>query len=146
MKFIFTLAILVMVSAPSIAQKYALLDKDMIRPVRFTNQFTPTDQKQGLFPVEKKHLKEFVKVLEQIIGQLSSPVRLKEAKQFKIGCTVFEGKLLSLAPGDRLDYVINSNCTGYNMSVHLSDFKMSPENNIYFIKTWIKYIRASNHK
>jgi hypothetical protein len=146
MKFIFILAILFMVSAPSIGQKYALLDKDMIRPVRFTNQFTPTDQKQDLFPVEKKRLKEFVKVLQQIVGQLSSQARLKEAKQYKVGCIFFEGKLLSLARGDRLDYVINSTCTGYNMSVHLSDFKLPPENNIYFINTWIKYIRASQYK
>ena len=143
MKFIFTIAIMVMASTVACAQKYALLDKDMIRPVTFTNHFTPMDKNIGLLPVEKQHLKGFVKALEEIAAALSSQGRLKEAKQYKIGCTRFEGKLLSLARGDKLDYVITSNCVGYNMSVHLCDFKLSPENNLYFIRTWIKYIKAS---
>ena len=146
MKFIFTLAILIMASGGAMAQKYALLDKTMMKPVSFTNSYSQIDRKQNLLPVEKQQLKKFVKALEEIAANLSSPARMKEPKQYKIGCTKFEGKLLSLARGDKLDYVITSNCVGYSISVHLCDFNLGKENNLYFIKTWIKYIKASYYK
>ncbi|MEO6818322.1 MAG: hypothetical protein ABI266_09105, partial [Ginsengibacter sp.] len=72
--------------------------------------------------------------------------RLKEAKQYKIGCVDFRGQLLSLSKGDKLDYVLTSNCVGYNISMHLCNFNIGTENNIYFVKTWIKYIRATTPK
>ena len=143
MKLFFTFAILVMASTATYAQKYALLDKTMIRPVTFTNNFSPNDNKLGLMPVEKQHLTQFVKGLEEIAVAISSTSRLKSVKQYKIGCTRFEGKMIALDRGDKLDYVLTSDCAGYSISMHLSDFNLSPENNLYFVKTWIKYIKAS---
>lgn len=132
-----------MASPTPVLKKYALLDKSMMKPVTFTNKYTTLDKTQGLFPIEKKDLKEFVKALETIAADLSSPNRIKVARQFKIGCTRLNGKILALDRGDKFDYVLTSTCGGFDVSVHLCDFSLSPQNNLYFVQTWIKYIKAS---
>ena len=146
MKFILTMAIFLMATPTPVVKKYALLDKSMMKPVTYTTHYTTLDKNEGLFPIEKKHLNEFVKVLEIIAADLENPNRLKQARQFKIGCINFNGKLLALDRGDKLDYVISSTCAGFDVKVHLCDFNLTPENNLYFVKTWIKYIKASMPK
>ncbi len=121
------------------AQKYALLDKRLAQPITYTNKVTSNDQFNGLFPVEKKWLPQFIKDLEEIKNKLSSKGSF-EAKQYTLGCTKFTGVKVSLASEDRLDYVITSNCDGVKISMHLCDAKMTNAGNLFFIKTWIKYI------
>ena len=143
MKFLLTIAIFLMATPTPAIKRYALLDKAMMKPVSYTTNYTTLNKNQRLLPVEKKHLNEFVKALEIIAADLSSPNRLKKARQFTIGCTKFNGQLLALDRGDKLDYVITSNCAGFDVSVHLCNFNLSPENNLYYLNTWIKYIKAS---
>jgi hypothetical protein len=123
------------------AQKYVLLDKNLIQPVHFSNTVTLTDKVNGFFPVEKKNIKQFVNALEEINQKLSLKDSKTEAKQYQMGCITFTGLTVSLIKEDRLDYVLNSNCDNVKITMHLSDAKISNANNAYFIKTWIKYIK-----
>jgi hypothetical protein len=106
------------------AQKYALLDEKLAKPVRYTNTITPEDKFNGLFPVEKKILPDFIKILEEINDKLSSNGPLGKAKQYEIGCVKFKGIIVQLASGERLDYVITSNCDNVKIFMHLCDAQL----------------------
>lgn len=125
------------------AQKYVLLDKRIAQPVTYSNTITSADKFNGLFPVEKKTLKQFVATLEDIVKKLSIIGQLGEAKQYEIGCTRFTGLTVPFSKGDRLDYVLISTCDNVRISMHLSDAKITNASNAYFINTWIKYIKDS---
>ena len=71
MKFILLLFIF-LGSVNCKAQKYALLDKNLAQPVTYTNTVTSKDKFNGLFPVEKKMLPQFINALEEIENKLSS--------------------------------------------------------------------------
>lgn len=139
----FLLVTLIFGSLQIKAQKYVLLDKRIAQPVTYSNTVTSADKFNGLFPVERKSLKQFINALEEIAKKLSTYSPLGEAKQYEIGCVKFTGITVPLAKGDRLDYVLISNCDNVKISMHLSDAKISNVNNAYFINTWIKYIKSS---
>ena len=124
------------------AQKYALLDKSLSLPVTYTNTVTSKDKFNGLFPVEKKLLPQFIYALGEIENKLSSKGAVGKAEQYEFGCTEFVGIAVPLTSETRMDYVLTSSCDNVKISMHLCDAKMSNASNIYFIKTWIKYIRS----
>ncbi len=123
-----------------IAQKFALLDEQFNRPIKYTNTITPVDKYDHLFPVEKKMLPEFIKTLKKIEKMLSSNRLFGTATQYKVGCVTFTGRVSSLEIGERIDYFINSGCDNINITMHLSTAKVSNESNAFFIRTWIEYI------
>ncbi len=127
------------------AQKFALLDKRLAQPITYTDHVRQTDKFNGFFPVEKKFLPQFLTALEEISKKLTTPGPIGNARQYKIGCTKFTGLTVSLASGDRLDYIITSDCRDIKISMHLSDAKISNANNAFFINTWIKYIKNSGN-
>ncbi len=137
----FFLLLILMGSLQVNAQKYALLDTHLAQPIAYTNTVTSADKFNGLFPVEKKMLPEFIKALEEIQNKLTSKGAFGEAKQYTIGCTKFTGLTVPLASGDRMDYVVTSTCNDVRISMHLCDAKRSNANNVFFIKTYIKYIQ-----
>jgi hypothetical protein len=124
------------------AQKYALLDQHLAQPVTYANKVTPTDKYNELFPVEKKMLPIFIDVLQAIEDKLSTKRPFGAAKQYEVGCAKFTGITVPLASEERLDYVLTSTCDNVKISMHLCDAKISNGSNIYFIKTWIKYIQS----
>ena len=124
------------------AQKYVLLDQHMAEPVKFSNTITSADNFNDLFPVEKKLVPEFLKALEEIENKLSSKPPFGKIKDYQIGCIRFTGRAITLAAGERIDYVITSTCDNVRISMHLSDAKLSNKGNAFFIKTWIQYIRS----
>jgi hypothetical protein len=125
------------------AQKYVLLDTRIIQPATYSTTITSDDKFNGFFPVEKKNIKPFIKALEEIVKELSSTEALKSVQQFEIGCVKFAGVAVPMAKENRLDYVITSSCDNVKISMHLCDAKISNRSNIYFINTWIKYIKTS---
>lgn len=141
MKF-FLLFFIFFASVNCKAQKYALLDEHLAQPVTYANTVTSTDKFNDLFPVEKKMLHQFIDVLQEIENKLSSKGPFGEAKQYEVGCAKFAGIIVSLASGERLDYVLTSSCDNIKIPMHLCDAKISNASNIYFIKTWIKYIQS----
>lgn len=124
------------------AQKYALLDQHLAQPVRYADNVTSTDKFNDFFPIEKKMLQQFIGSLQEIETKLSSKVPFGEPKQYEVGCSKFIGINVRLASEERLDYVITSTCDNVKISMHLCDAKISNASNIYFIKTWIKYIQS----
>lgn len=124
------------------AQKYVLLDQHLAQPVSYTDKVTSADNFNDLFPVEKKLLPQFIQTLEDIVATLSKKDHLGEAKQYEMGCTKFTGLTVPLASGDRLDYVLTSDCDNVKITMHLSDAKIKNVNNAFFIQTWIKYIKS----
>ena len=126
------------------AQKYLLLDTRIARPVTYSNKITSADKFHQLFPVEKKSVKQFVSALEEISKELSAADgHIRKVKQYRMGCVVFTGLAVPIAKEERLDYVITSECDGVKISMHLSNAKLKNARTAYFIKTWIKYIKAS---
>jgi hypothetical protein len=122
------------------AQKYLLLDKEMSRPAYYANEFSATQKYSGFFPVEAGEIERFITVLHEISQALSSKNITGNAKQYQVGCDKFEGRVVHLASGNRLDYIITSNCDKMKITMHLSDAKLNNENNAYFINAWISYI------
>lgn len=139
----FLLFIFTIISIGANAQKFALLDKSLAVPVAYSDHVTSTDKFKKLFPVEKKYLPQFIKALEEISKKLEAKGPKGAAKQYQVGCTKFTGLTVSLATGDRLDYVITSYCDNLKISMHLCDAKFSNASNAFFINTWIKYIEDS---
>jgi hypothetical protein len=138
----FVLCFIIFGATACSAQKYALLDQHIAQPVVFANTVTTKDKFEDRFPVEAKKLKEFVDVLLEIQGKLSVKGKLGEAKQYEVGCAKFTGRTIPLAAEERMDYVLTSNCDDVKISMHLCDPKISNGSNVYFIKTWIQYIRS----
>ncbi|MEO7120314.1 MAG: hypothetical protein ABIY62_04425 [Ginsengibacter sp.] len=122
------------------AQKYALLDQQFIHPVTYANVVTSADKFNHLFPVEKKMLPEFIKVLKEINVRLMSKKSSGNIRQYEIGCIKFTGNLISVGGGPRIDYVITSTCSDVRISMHLCTAQQTNSNNAYFVKTWIQYI------
>lgn len=135
-----------MISFSAHAQKFALLDKNLASPITYSDHVTSADRYKKLFPVEKKYLPQFIKDLKEISKKLETKGPKGVAKQYEVGCTKFTGLTVSLASGDRLDYVITSDCDNLKISMHLCDAKFSNANNAFFINTWIKYIENSMAK
>lgn len=123
------------------AQKYMLLDKGMSQPAFYTNELSVSEKYKGFFPVEAKEIQRFIAVLREISENLSSKNITGNAKQYQVGCDKFKGMIVHLASGNRLDYVITSECDKMKVTMHLSDAKLNNENNAYFINTWISYIK-----
>lgn len=142
MKQILLLFLLFSITAVTSAQKYVLLDQHIAEPVKYANAVTPADKFNDLFPVEKKQIPEFLKALKEIESKLSSPPPFGKIKEYEIGCIKFTGRVIMLAAGEKIDYVITSTCDDVRISMHLSDAKLSNKSNAFFIKTWIKYIES----
>ena len=126
------------------AQKFALLDEHLAEPVRYTNTVTSSDKFNHLFPVEKKALPAFIKILNQIEQKLSSNKPIEKIEPFELGCIKFTGSLLSLASGQKVDYVVTSTCENVKISMHLCNGRNSNATNAFFIKTWISYIQENS--
>lgn len=141
MKF-FLFFLVLFVSINCSAQKYVLLDEHLAQPVTFASKVTSDDKFNDRFPIEKKMVPQFINTLREIEDKLSSKKPLGEAKQYEIGCAKFSGLIVRLAAEERLDYVLTSTCDNVKISMHLCDAKISNASNIYFIRTWIKYIQS----
>jgi hypothetical protein len=137
------LSFIFLISINTKAQKYVLLDQHLAQPVRYTDKVTSNDKFNDFFPVEKKSLPEFINTLQEIENELSSKERVGKAKQYQLGCVKFSGVTRSPAKEERLDYVLSSSCDNVDISMHLCDAKFSNASNMYFIKTWLKYIQSS---
>lgn len=124
------------------AQKYILLDQHLAQPATYSNKVTSADKFNDLFPVEKKMLPQFLNALQEIQDKLSTKGPFKTAKEYEVGCAKFSGVIIKLAAEERMDYVLTSSCDNVKISMHLCDAKISNGSNVYFIKTWIKYIQS----
>ncbi|MEO8962146.1 MAG: hypothetical protein ABI325_09705 [Ginsengibacter sp.] len=142
MKYILVLVIICS-SFQSHAQKYILLDKAISQPAFYSNKILVSAKYKGFVPLEKKDIPKFLEALEEIAKRLSSGKITGKAKSYKFGCTELNGVAFPLASGERLDYVLTSSCENLNITMHLCDAKLSNEDNAYYIKTWIKYIRSA---
>jgi hypothetical protein len=135
--------ILLFLSGICSAQKYALIDKNMAQPVTYANSVTMQDDYKNLFAVEKKSLPAFIKEVEKIAKQLADKKNAKpESFEYNIGVTRFSGLKILLSTEERMDVVLTSDCGDTQTSMHLIDAKSSNANNIYYINTWIKYIKS----
>lgn len=145
MKYFLTL-FLISVSSLSIAQKYVLLDPAITLPVRYSEKVTTADKFNGLLPVETKTIRQFIGALEEIVQQFSKDGAKVILKDYRIGCSEFKGIKIKTGDETRIDYVIISKCDNLNISMHLSDAKLKNSSNVYFLTTWIKYIKAGLKK
>ena len=126
------------------AQKYVLIDKKMALPLSYTNTVTLEHSYKNLFAVEKEKLPQFLTELEKISAMLADRSKPKpEQIDFTLGSTRFKGIKIPLTAEERMDVVLTTDCAGTKINMHLSDAKISNANNVFFINTWIKYIRGS---
>lgn len=142
MKYILVLVIICS-SFQGHAQKYILLDKSISQPAFYSNKILVSEKYKGFFPLGKKDVPKFLDALEEIVQRLSSGKITGKAKSYQFGCTELKGVAFPLASGERLDYVLTSTCENLRITMHLCDAKLSNEDNAYYIKTWIKYIRSA---
>ena len=115
----------------------------MATPVFYTNTVTIKDNYKGYFAVESDKIHPFIAALERIVEELSGKKPMPEKFNFNIGKTKFVGLKLSLEKQERMDIILTTNCDGTKITMHLSDAKISNANNVFFITTWLKYIKGS---
>ena len=140
--------ILVFICSASItkAQKYILLDETISQPAIYTNHLSEMEKYNKFFPVEVKYLPQFLEVLQKILNRLGEKNITGSTKNYKVGCAQFSSRVFPLSSGERLDYILTSNCEGVIVTMHLCDAKLTNSNNAYFVMTWIKYIRSNIKK
>jgi hypothetical protein len=142
MKYFF-IVVLICASSVGKAQKYVLFDEAIAQPAVYTNHLSEMEKYKKFFPVPLKDVPQFLDVLQEIANRLSENKVTGPAKNYKVGCAQFIGKVFPLSVGERIDYVLTSDCDGVKVTMHLCDAKLSNANNAYFVKTWIKYIQSS---
>jgi hypothetical protein len=139
----FLLALLLLASAFTYSQKYVLIDKRMSRPLTYTNTVTLENSYKNLFAVEKDKLPQFIAELEKIAAILKKKP-LPETFDVNIGKTRIVALKIPLAAEERMDIVLTTDCDGTKVNMHLSDAKIGNASNLYFINTWIKYIKGAH--
>jgi hypothetical protein len=139
----FLIAFLVLISNLCYSQKYALIDKNMVTPISYTNTVTATHNHKNLFVVETDKVKQFISEIEKIAVMLTNSNKaMPETFEIMVGKTRFVGLKVPSTKEERLDVVLTTNCDGLKVFMHISDSKTSNARNAYFINTWIKYIRS----
>jgi len=142
MKYLFII-VFVCAAAISKGQKYVLLDQAISQPAVFSDHLNEMEKYKKFFPVPVKDIPQFLNVLQQIADRLSESKVTGPAKNYQVGCAQFTGKVFPLSAGERIDYVLTSDCDSIKVTMHLCDAKLSNANNAYFVKTWIKYIKST---
>lgn len=145
MKYIFILIFLCAVSATK-AQKFILLDEAIAQPAVYTDHLSEMGRHKNFFPVETAHLPQFLDVLQKISNRLDEKNVTGSVKNYQAGCALFSGRGFPLASGERIEYILTSDCEGVKVTMHLCDAKLTNANNAYFVKTWIKYIKSNIKK
>jgi hypothetical protein len=136
-------ALLLLITGVCQAQKYVLIDKKMSQPLTYTNSVTLEHSYKNLFAVEKDKLPQFIAQLEKVVTILADKKKPKpESMDVMIGKTRFAGIKIPLSAEERMDIVLTTDCDGTKVNMHLSDAKISNANNVFFINTWIKYIKG----
>jgi len=146
MKYFIVSFLLFQVSYQCHAQKYMMLDMAISQSPFYSNKITVLEKYKGFFPVEKINIHKFVDVLEEISKRLSSKKITGKAKEYLVGCDKFTAHSVQIGSVERLDYVLTSTCDGIKITMHLCDSKLSNENNLYFVHTWISYITKAMRK
>ena len=137
-------AFLFLLTGFTYSQKYALIDKSMSQPVSYTNTVTLQHSYKKLFAVEREKLPQFISEVEKILTILSDKQKAKpQTLEFYVGKTRFVGLKVPSSTEERLDVVLSTDCDGTKLYMHLSDSKISNANNVFFITTWLKYIKSS---
>lgn len=142
MKYLFIIVFICNASLGK-SQKYVLLDEAISQPAIYTNHLNEMEKYKKFFPVPVKDVPQFLNVLQEIANRLNKNEVTGPAKNYKVGCAQFTGKVFPLASGGRIDYVLTSDCDGVKVTMHLVDARLSNANNAYFVNTWIKYIRST---
>ena len=124
------------------AQKYVLIDETMMQPLLYTNDVSLQNTAKNIFVVEANHLKEFVSALNKISSRFTDGSKKDDDLNFNIGATKIKSIPISIRKEDRLDIMVNTYTEDINVSMHLSDTKVSNTQNLFFISSWIKYIKS----
>ncbi|GAC1589731.1 MAG: hypothetical protein NVS3B19_09920 [Ginsengibacter sp.] len=123
-------------------QHYALLDKTMRQKVRYTNTVTTEDQYNNMFPIEKKSIPEFISALKNIIILLRQK-DIPQTLKISIGKTVFTGMKIINKNENRMDIIVSTEYGNRKINMHLCDENVSKASNIFFISTWLDYIKEN---
>lgn len=135
--------ILIFLTGFSYSQKYVLIDKTMAQPISYTNTVTLEHSHKKMFAVEKNKLPQFITEVEKILALLNDKQKSKpQSLEFYVGKTRFVGLKVPRSTEERLDIVLTTDCDGTKLYMHLSDSKISNANNVFFISTWLKYIKT----
>ena len=136
-------AFLILLTGFTYSQKYVLIDKTMAQPLSYTNTVTLQHSYKKLFAVERDKLPRFITEVEKILAMLSDKKKAKpESLEFYVGKTRFVGLKVPTSAEERLDVVLSTDCDGTKLYMHLSDAKISNANNVFFINTWLRYIKS----
>lgn len=134
---------LILLTGFTYSQKYVLIDKTMAQPLTYTNTVTLQHSYKKMFAVESDKLPRFIAEVEKILAILSDKKKAKpQSLELFVGKTRFVGLKVPTSSEERLDVVLSTDCDGTKLYMHLSDSKISNANNVFFINTWLKYIKS----
>ena len=123
-------------------QRFVLIDKKMNMPLAYTDNVTVEHNYRGYFAVEKAKVKEVIVEIEKFVQKLSAGAMADDSFNFKVGNTTFAGLKIPLAKDERYDLVLSTDCGQLKSFMHLSDAKIPNNSNVYYINTWLKYLKT----
>lgn len=128
------------------AQKFALIDETLTKPVHYTDHVLQRDISDRWFPVEKQKLHEFRVALSKIYKQLKKEPDPAEGLSFDLGCLTIKGTPVMVLNERRYSYILSFQCDQINATYLLCDPRLKNSINAFIVKTWIKYLGAKeNH-
>lgn len=131
----------------SMAQKIALLSKDLASPILFTDSVTVEQTTTGYFPIEVKNIDTFYSSLTAIQDVLKKRQRSKmESFSYMAGSTRIDVKRVPFAYGDRYTATAITKIGNIETSKNLIDvFKRTNTQSAEWLEKLKSYI-ASNKK
>lgn len=135
-------AVFVLLGFVATAQKYALIDRTLSQPIHYTDTVSVVDVQKKFFPIEKKELRQFERVLKRIYRQLKDDTLESAPKQFLLGCVTIDGTTVFVKNSPRYSYTLSFNCDNVSARYLLCDSKLKNTTNAFIVSTWIKYLSA----
>ncbi|MBA2248864.1 MAG: hypothetical protein H0W12_01575 [Chitinophagaceae bacterium] len=133
----------VFLSSFTFSQKYALVDTKMILPVTFTDVVTLEHSYKGYFAMERNDIHPIVAKVEEIAKKLADKKNKGQGFSYTVGNTTFTGIIIPLIKNERFDIVLTTDCGMVKTKLHLCDPKISVESNLFYINTWLKYVKSA---
>ncbi len=124
-------------------QRYILLDKRMSLAPLYADTVTGIDEYKNFFAIEKSKLPAFLSTINKLCEMITKEkggvfdFYLGNTTRFHVIKTIFKKN------EERMDVVITSDCISHKFRMHLCDVRSSNSFNLFYMKTWVDYIKEN---
>lgn len=109
----------------------------------YADTITGIDEHKNFFAIEKSNLSGFLNTINKLCEMITKErggvfdFYLGNTTRFHVIKTIFKKN------EERMDVVITSDCISHKFSMHLCDVRSSNSFNLFYMKTWVSYIKEN---